>query len=178
MRWLVYAFALATVVCSPRALATQAPRLPVAEWTAETRLDLARSVVGEAGWDAYETGEAVAIAEVYRARWLHVRRTWPTASYRSIVRAYSRALDGRRRVWVTTISYSTTRPRGWPGNLRWEPYRKRLVNTAKVLDTWQAGGASTPCPGANHFGGPMDQPWRGLQRVACVSPTRNTFYRR
>lgn len=39
-----------------------------------------------------------------------------------------------------------------------------------------AGAVDNPCPGAVHWGGPMDDPSSRLVPVRTTLPTRNTFY--
>ena len=145
------------------------------EWDSESQLWLARSCVGEAGWAQFD--ECIAIAWVYAARAKQSSRY----TFLKMVRRYSAALQkGRSMSWVRGLNYSGRLPRGWPGGLRWyQGYRRVWKTTLIVAGNWAEGKHANPCPGANHFGGPMDHHRAVKARwmpVRCSVRMRNRFY--
>lgn len=151
--------------------------VPAAEWTAETRLWLARSVLGEVGWSRPQ--EYAAVAWVYATR-SNAAKDW---SLHKMIRRYSAAVRSpglTRQPWLAQLTNSPARPKSWPEGPRWENrYDKGWMYVLKVVDLWYAGKMPNPCPGANHFGGGMDAyraTRQGWYEVKCKSPMRNRFY--
>lgn len=152
------------------AVTTPTPRHSrTAEW-------LARSCVGEAGWDAADSGECDAIMHVYgkRARLLG----WPVER---VARRYSAAIKpgAHSRAWVFGLDRSGVKPRGWPRHLRWSAHRERWERTLARADLFLAGRVPDPVPAAEHYGGRMDR--HRLDRRVWVRieglPYANWFYR-
>jgi len=163
--------ALYAGILSGRVSASGAPRPVDAE-------ACARVSVGEAGWDP-ATGDAAAITNVLRRR--AERRG---VSISRMARLYSTGhFDGARsrRRWIAGLTLAASRPSGWPAQLAWRgDYRARWLAMVEHVRSVLRGEVPDPCPGADHWGGPMDD-WRaeraGWARVECRSPTRNRFWR-
>ena len=173
----IFAFVLMVALSVVGLVGAQSPR-PVArwDWTPQTRLDLARSCVGEAGFDSGRTGECAAIAWVYAVRVEQARARGRRISYRYMVNAYSQPLKTARRPWVLRLR-GPERPRGLPRAWPWE---ERLAGEwAEVLervDAWASGAVPNPCPGANHFGSVQDGAPAAWTRISCATETRNLFW--
>ncbi len=173
----IIGFAVVAALCVVGAVGAQSPT-PVArwDWSPQTRLDLARSCVGEAGFDSGATGECAAIAHVYARRVELARARGRRMSYRFMVRAYSQPIKTGRRPWVLALRDSR-RPRGLPRAWPWE---ERLAGQwAEVLaavDAWAAGETVNACPRAEHFGAPSDGAPRHWRRIECAREFRNLFY--
>lgn len=172
------ALVLGRVACGEAVAPVEPERLvPAEEWTPETRLWLARSLVGEAGWRAAD--EHAAIAHVYVVRWRMSKRR----SLVQLVRAYSAAVHGRRNLkhpWIYGLNVDGAEPAGWPvGKARWTRYRDAWLDVLEWSDRWAAGAVANPCPRANHFGGHVDRHRADALRwhvVKCSAPMRNFFY--
>jgi len=151
--------------------------VPASQWDDETKLWLARSCVGEAGFVAYE--ECIGIAWVYASRW----RAAPSgATLKAVIRGYSAAVKRRstlRRKWILNLQLDGTRPKGWPKRLRWDGHRPFWEKILYELDQWSKGYRENPVKGANHFGGKMDTPSKSWVRIKPSSSVAfgNIFYR-
>jgi len=156
--------------------------VPEHEWNDETKVWLARSLVGEAGWR--RPVEYAAIAWVYVAR----ARLSKSRNFLQIVRRYSAAVKNRRnrqRPWLYQLGFDGARPDDWPSGPMWAGLHKEAwLDTLDWCDEWQAGKHPNPCPRANHFGGYADEHraealrWTRIkcEREADGSPLRNRFY--
>jgi hypothetical protein len=163
-----------TVKAAPRSFCRPVPR---SEWTDSVKVWLARSCVGEAGFDAQD--ECIGIAWVYAARYNELKGK---VSLASIIRRYSSAVKKRgthKRPWILSLSLDGKRPRGWPENLSWSAHRSLWMKILSELDHWADGNRDNPVAGANHYGGNMDTPGRHWVRVSPKNGLvfRNTFYR-
>lgn len=119
----------------------------------DVALWLARSCVGEAGFDAADTGECTAIAHVYAKR-VHISRI----PYYKMIRKYSAAVsDQRRRPWINQLNRACARPKGFGKNLKWERYQERWKRTLDTADSFFRGELSDPTPTAKHYGGWIDR---------------------
>jgi hypothetical protein len=143
----------------------------------ETALWLARSCIGEAGWDAAERGECAAIWHVYHRR--SQLLGWPLLR---VVKRYSAAVKpgSHSRPWVRALTRDGAKPRGWDRRMKWGRYRDRWYQTLALADLFVAGRVADPLPAAGHYGGPMD---RGLNprvwvRIDTGGRFANWFYRR
>jgi hypothetical protein len=139
----------------------------------DVALWLARSCVGEAGFDSGATGECAAIAHVY------AKRTKYTGLdlYR-VIRRYSAAVKTCRLGWVCKLTRDLSRPENWPYRSDWKAYRAHWRNTLLMADHFVEGLVADPLPQADHYGGRMDHHravaagWKMLQ-----TPYKNRFYR-
>lgn len=140
--------------------------------------DCARIGIGEAGWDP-ATGDAAAITHL-----LQRRADRQGLSLRRMARLYSSSHfdEGRtHRRWVVGLTTEARRPPGWPSGLPWRGgYRELWLRMLEHVRAVLRGEVPDPCPGADHWGGAMDD-WRaeraGWERVDCSTPTRNHFWR-
>lgn len=161
---------------------TKAIQHPISEeeWTPESRLWLARSVLGEAGWARWD--EYTAIAFVYAER----SKASKTHTFIRMIKKYSAAVrrpGKRRNPWLfqtKTGPEALMRPPMWPMGPTWKGlYDKAWKNTLVWADQWYEGKRPNTCPGANHFGGQMDshraenKRWK---RIKCKTRMRNRFY--
>jgi hypothetical protein len=142
-----------------------------------TALWLARSCVGEAGWDAAESGECAAIWHVYGKRARDTGRP-----IKRTARLYSSAIKRGpwAREWVFGLNRGGEKPKGWPKRLRWNRYRDRWFETLALADLFLEGRIEDPLPSAEHYGGRMDRKnlcprsWKRIQAHGFV----NWFYAR
>jgi len=153
-----------------------APPIAPSEWNTGTKVLLARSCIGEAGFRAQE--ECVAIAYVYAARAMQTG-----ASFRTVMRQYSSAIkkhEQHRRPWLFEITAAGTRPTSWPRHLSWPRHREALFALMAVLDRWAAGEIPNPVPGANHYGSTQDLHRSDYFTEAMLVPApahfRNRFF--
>lgn len=151
--------------------------IPEEEWNEKTRLWLARSVLGEAGWGRYD--EQAAIAWVYATRFKNAKRR----SFFQLFKRYSAAIRSpglRRNPWMVNLVDGMMRPDGWPNGPLWKGRHDRSwMKTLGLIDRWYEGEVPNSCPGANHFGCYLDAPRAdalGWFRVRCQVSTRNRFY--
>jgi len=134
---------------------------------------LARSCIGEAGWDAWRTGECAAILHVYRKRAGLGPHTTVEIAHR-----YSAAIKPRRdkrNRWVRFLRADGKRPEHWPRGSDWEKYRANWVYTMILVELFLAGTASDPLPPAMHYGCAADGVPVG--HTAIKTRFRNKFYR-
>jgi hypothetical protein len=162
------------VLCGPWAYAGV---VPDDEWDDETKLWLARSVLGEAGWRQH--AEYTAVAYVYAVRAEQTERY----DFLGMVKRYSAAVraPGRAKApWRFELGFDKTRPRSWPSGPLWKGrYDQEWLDVLDWADRWQAGEYANPCEGANHFGGYGDSAraeWAGWTRIKCKVRMRNRFY--
>jgi len=152
------------------------------EWNEETKLWLARSLLGEVGW--LRPAEQSAVAWVYATR----AKISRSHNFIEMVKQYSAAIRSpgkRRSPWLFELGFDRERPSSWPSGPRWEGlHDEAWIKTLELVDRWQAGEIPNYCPSANHFGGYIDRHraealrWT---RVKCVLPEgskrfRNRFY--
>ena len=137
-------------------------------------ITLARACIGEAGWDAHETGECAAITFV------HLSRSDSTAQGRTRTAIkYSSALTGKR-TWIRGLTLDGNRPKTFP-NLRWGPHKRHLLETIKVVRGILNGRVKNPCPGATIYGSQQDwkaKTWKGYEQVCGDKGWGNLFGRK
>lgn len=150
-------------------LAASAKKPDVALW-------LARSCVGEAGWDSYESLECPAIMHVY----LKLALKTDVPLYR-VTRKYSAAIktrSTRARRWLLHLNREATRPQKWPKNVKWSVCRDRWKIMLKLADLFLTGHVGDPLPEARHYGGKMDKNLNPKHWVKIREPGfRNIFYK-
>jgi hypothetical protein len=171
--FLVTTFALITLggECDARA---EVP-VPADQWTDETRLWLARSLVGEVGWRRPEEQAAVAWVYATRARSSSKGFGWLLRRYSAAIRAPGL----KRQPWIGEIR-DHRRPPSWPRGPLWKGLHDQAwLDVLELVDGFEAGLVPNPCPEANHYGGPMDA-WRAdaarWARVCRDKRFRNHFY--
>jgi len=139
---------------------------------------LARSCVGEAGWNAVETGECASIWHIYLKRsrigGLTLRRA--THVYSAALKSHST----HRRPWLMQLSRDGLRPKEWPSRASWKVYRDRWMLTVAEADRFVAKQLDDPTPDALHFGGWLDRHRLDKKVWEPYRPEgyRNTLYRR
>lgn len=166
---------------APESTILESP-VPENEWTEEAKLWLARSLIGEVGWDRPEEQASVA--------WVYANRAKKLESYTflKMVRRYSAAVrksGQRRQPWVFELQLNNQKPKYWPGYVKWKgQHDKSWQATLDLINRWQAGKVPNYCPSANHFGSYHDS-FRAealrWTRVECIVPDggkrfRNRFY--
>jgi hypothetical protein len=142
-----------------------------------TALWLARSCIGEAGFDAAESGECAAIWWVYRRGAASTGRT-----VRLQARLYSSAIKRgphHNRPWIFDLNRSGKKPRGWRRGASWGKHRDRWLKTLALADLFLQWRIPDPLPGVEHYGGSMDRDlslrkWRRIK----IPGWRNWFYSR
>lgn len=142
---------------------------------------LAASCIGEAGWDAHETGECAAIIYVYKTR-----ADLYGVSVRSMVSKYSSPLKTRTKPWLMHLNKEGTCPKHFPKNLSWKKYKKDWLDTLTVAEQALHSQTRNPTPGAEHFGMHSDKKFLGTSSslgksiwVRINTPgLKNHFYRR
>ena len=149
--------------------------IPRQQWNYLTKLWLARSCVGEAGFQ--EVDECIGIAWTMATRSTEYR-----TNFLRVVQGYSFAVknhSGHRRPWIFQLGMKGDKPEDWPSKLNWKFHRRLWFKLLDTLDKWAKGKVPNPVDGANHFGGDMDTP--GVTWLV-VKPKfgfefKNTFYR-
>ena len=158
-------------------LALTSPDNADASSRTETAVLLARSCVGEAGFDSVESGECAAILHIYEKR---ARLTGETVRENAL--RYSAALKRRRghpNPWVLDLRSDLRKPKRWSKQLVWAKHKSRWSEALEYARGFIAGDVEDPLPFALHYGGRMDRHrlnprvWRPL-----VTPYKNIFYRR
>jgi hypothetical protein len=139
--------------------------LPGVEWDDETRLTLARAMVGEADW---HEPDHVAIAHVLARRWRIHQQNREPIPFARYVELYSASLRGdtERATWIRSLPW---------GPLPGAPYEQRWNRVQKLVRAFSEGMVKDPCPLAMHWGGTMDRPAQSWHPVSC-GLTRNIFY--
>ncbi len=150
------------LVASP-ALAHRRP-IPEDALDEESKLTLARAMVGEADW---HEPDHIAIAFVLARRWHAHQQNREPLSFGRYIQLYSASLrsKGERSKWVQALPWGPL-----PG-----PFEQRWNRVMKLVQAWGEGRVKDPCPSARHWGGAMDRPSRSLHPVSC-GLTRNIFY--
>lgn len=151
--------------------------IDASEWNEDTKLWLARSCVGEAGFGADD--ECIGIAWTYATRHKIINGS---VSFVSLIRQYSAALKTKsnaKRPWIMGLGLDGKTPKGWPSMLDWNRHAKLWFRLLDRLDEWANGKVSNPVNGADHFGGPMDHNVYNWERVTpdSIVVFRNRFYR-
>lgn len=154
------------------------PPVPVHEWNNTARIWLARSVIGEVGWN--RPAEQAAVA------WVYANRAKKLKNYTFIrmVRQYSAAIrrPGKiRQPWIFELQLNDRKPKHWPSFIKWTPHHSKYwLETLELIDKWQAGNIPNYCPSANHFGNYGDSlraealRWT---RIKCIVPEGNKQFR-
>jgi hypothetical protein len=140
----------------------------------DTALWLARSAIGECGWDCSETGEAAAIWHVYAKRGIINNKgtLWTARKYSAAIKRGKH----QRNKWVVHLS-GTEKPLKWPPNLDWGKYCARWIATLEHAKAFIAGEVADPLPDAVHYGSRIDA-WRAGKNWRRVkAPFRNWFWR-
>ena len=149
--------------------------IPEKEWNPETKVWLARSCVGEAGWNV---SECIAISWVYATRY---RELNGCTSFLTIVKKYSAAIKERsthKRPWILGLNLKGNKPDKWPKNISWKIHKKLWFSILSDLDLWIKGQKPNPVIGANHFGGSMDRPGDYWMIIKPEGYTfKNIFYK-
>lgn len=134
---------------------------------------LARSCVGEAGFESGESGECAAIHHVYLKRSRMNNRR-----YAKIMHNYSAAIRyGHGKRWVRGLRADGGKPPGF-GKLDWSNYRDKWLGVLETARKLLAGEISDPLPDALHYGGWTDRHrldrryWQPIKNTGF----RNTFY--
>jgi hypothetical protein len=174
------------------------PTVPEDQWTRETRLVLARALVGEVGFilDDKDEMEQAAVAYVFLSRYETRSRLQEGETFVKTIRAYSTAVrpsrrPTRRQRWVRALPAPTLwlrggieeaisslpPPRGWNKKARWSNFQDKWVRTYLMVQQWYEGKVENPCPGARHFGGDMDPRRGAMKKMVCKYRFGNTFYR-
>jgi hypothetical protein len=173
----VVAFIVALLLWPSNCSAETESIIPDDQWNANVKLWLARSLIGEVGWRI--TKEHAAVAWVYAMRANQSRRH----DFLGMVKRYSAAVRNPGRIrnpWLFELGLDGARPGSWPYGPLWKGrYQQAWFRLLQLADLWRAGKIANPCPGANHFGGPMDRHRaenRHWYRVKCKMRTRNSFY--
>jgi len=146
-----------------------APRPHLEGWTEETQTLLAAAVLGESGWNRVTDHDALP--------WL-LHRRWQQVggSFEDLIRTYCKALSGKRR-WLLELNQAGDAPASWPRNAAsWERHRKLWFRIRDRIGAWARGRVPDPCPGAVHFGGPMDKPPSGVVPAVCAG-SANRFWK-
>lgn len=149
----------------------------VCEAKPKKRIDLAlwlaRSCVGEAGWNSVESGECAAIAWVYHKR----SYMYPRRDYRRAMVDYSAAIR-IGRPWIRALNRKGDRPPMLETNIHWGAHVKKWQATLDFADTFFKGRIPDPVPEALHYGGRMDRGRLDPRRwiVMDTPDFRNEFY--
>jgi hypothetical protein len=120
----------------------------------DVALWLARSCVGEAGWDSHATDECAALMHVYLKRSAKGNLTLLEATLK-----YSGATKKRRnhpRKWLFELGRSDREPDSFPAHLNWLVYRDDWLNTLQIADDFLQGKIADPIPQADHYGSIYD----------------------
>lgn len=161
----------------------QVPQLAAEERALATH-DLARVMVGEAGWTREEEHAALAWTLSRRAAFLATARGW---SWRRTARAYATSTLARPRspqhVWVNALpALGAAQPRGWPRNVRWSVHTPLWVAARDRAARFFAGRLPDPCRGpSEHWAAPGYAFARAQLRAGSIArvdcgATRNHFY--
>lgn len=144
----IWAFAVLQS-CEPEPVNAQETTEDVAIW-------LARSCIGEAGFESAETGECAALMHIYLKRSLRGKFT-----LYEIVRKYSAATKKRRehpRKWIFDMSRSFKKPARFPRNLNWKwKHKPQWKRTVRLADDFLLGNVLDPVPEADHYGSIVDE---------------------
>ena len=172
---------LVLVAASVMPVAANSMPIPATEWTAEARHNLARCLVGEAGWEA---PDHAAIPWALAKSWGQRIRAGYELSFAEQVARYCAALrvtrPTTRQQWVRDLPdgmvTEANRPPSFPRHLDWMAYAIRWENVRVFTSRWANGEVRNPCPGAEHWGGTIDQIPHGAVPACGNVATRNTFY--
>lgn len=140
----------------------------------DTTLWIARSCVGEAGFESAETGECAAIAHIYKKR-----AALSGMSVLNVARKYSAAIKPHGKLWVRSLRADGMRPAGFPERLVWHRYQSKWKAVLKLVEGVLGGTVKDPLPTALHYGGWLDRGrlspkvWRRIK-----TKYRNYFYER
>lgn len=165
----ILAWLLVAEVCRASEPAGNGQRVDLALW-------LARSCVGESGWDSVETGECAAIA------WIYHKRSYmlPGRNYFRAMVEYSAAIKpDQRRPWLRRLTRKGDRPRLLETNINWSYHRKKWMETLAFADKFFRGLVPDPTPEAMHFGGVFDEYRMDPQIWEPIDTGfKNTFWKR
>lgn len=148
----------------------------IATPAADVKTWLARSCIGEAGWNGAmgESSECAAIFHVYKKRSERLQ-----ISLMRMVRHYSSATkkwNEHRNPWLFDLHPDCRRPSKWPRNLNWNRYHDKCRHVFEFAGEFLNGQVPDPLPDADHFGSSIDH-WRvgsGWKRL--TTKYRNWFY--
>ena len=116
---------------------------------------LARSCVGEAGFNSVHSGECAAILNIY------LKRTKASNfSMYKVVRKYSAAVKNHTRHtrrWIFHMNRDLKKPDHWNDvSQRWSVVRSRWMEMLWLCDDFLAGKVPDPLPHADHYGDRSD----------------------
>ncbi len=152
------------------------PPVSKSDWNTATKIWVARSCVGEAGFAA--RNECTAIAWVYRAR-----SKTTGLPFLKTVRKYSAAIKRHslhHRPWILELNEHSQKPKHWPTNLLWKNYENLWKELLVELDKWSLGEVPNLVPTADHFGSKADARIalykRRWKRLKTPSYFKNWFF--
>lgn len=161
-------------------VAAKAGLIPAKQWTPQVRVDLAKAMVAEGGWESKR--DHIAIAYVIARRWWQMSAQRPNLQFRTVLLQYAKGLgEGRlklnpRQRWIRSLSVSLTEPDHWPANVRWSRHQRLWVRSLVLAKVWVRGRLPDPCRGwADHFGYENDKPTANMVEIDC-GDTKNRFY--
>lgn len=140
----------------------------------DTTLWLARSCIGEAGWNSWNTGECAAILHIYKKRSEITGQSIlkQASQYSSAIKDFK----GKRNRWVLNLKENAGRPKHWPSNLNWKKYKVHWIMTMIFVEMFLHDMTVDPIPNAVHYGCSLDTPPKGTKKIK--TNYRNIFYRR
>lgn len=116
---------------------------------------LARSCVGEAGFNSVHSGECAAILNIYLKRTKAIN-----FSMYKVVRKYSAAVKNHtkhNRRWIFHMNRDLKKPQHWNDvSQRWSVVRSRWMEMLWLCDDFLAGKVPDPLPDADHYGDRSD----------------------
>ena len=137
---------------------------------------LARSCVGEGGWESARSGECAAILHVYRKR-----AELSGRSVLTVAKKYSAAIKRRKNrpnPWVLHLNREGTQPEHWPSKKsKWEKHTSMWTEVLELADSFLLGDVQDPVPDADHYGCKVDH--RRAMRAGwwkIKTKFRNNFY--
>jgi len=151
------------------------PPIPADQWTPETRVTLARCVVGEAGW--VNSVEHVEIASALANRWRAMLENGHGSTFKNHIVQYCKALQSSRK-WLLEMNGDGTVPRVI--ERRADDWRTALA----TIDKWAAGEIHAACKLAEHWAGKVAVDRRRAARAVAAKKwhaskchgTSNKFY--
>jgi hypothetical protein len=120
----------------------------------DTALWLARSCIGEAHWQAVDTGECAAIWWVYRKG--AAKKDRPLLRQAKLYSAAIKRGAHNRRKWIFGLDRSGKKPSNW-ADAKWSKKRDSWIETLALADSFLRGEIEDPLPSAEHYGGRMDR---------------------
>jgi hypothetical protein len=152
-------------------------------WDRDTKIWLARSCVGEAGFGVV-TDNKISHDECMAIAWVYATRAKQTGwRLQKVIRRYSAAIkrhSTHQRPWLMELNAQAHRPPSFPNTLNWRYHRKLWKDKLAWLDRWARGHVANPVPNANHYGGDMDayrvESIYRWKRLPAPKHFKNRFY--